>query len=102
MGLLDRIKAWITGGSTTQDTDERADSSGEGESETDSESPPKLDPSGVTETRVDSTDSAVEELLKTRQETSEKAEAESESDPDSNSASESVSGSQSEPEANSK
>ena len=64
MGLLDTLKSWLGfGGDTASETDTVTD-------ETPSEEP-KLDPNGATETRVKSTDSAVDALKQTRSEAAE-------------------------------
>ncbi|MFQ3475963.1 hypothetical protein HKK80_06845 [Halonotius sp. F2-221B] len=66
MGLLDTLKSWLgLGGDTASETDTATD-------ETPTEEP-KLDPSGATETRVKSTDSAVDALKQTRSEAAETA-----------------------------
>ena len=61
MGLLETLKSWLgVGGDTASEPDTVAD-------DTPSEEP-KLDPNGATETRVTSTDSAVDALKQTRTE----------------------------------
>lgn len=61
MGLVDTLKTWLEGGSTTdKQTDTPTD-------DTDSEEP-KLDPNGATETRIKTTDTAVDALKETRSE----------------------------------
>jgi len=67
MGLLDTLKSWLG-------LDDRADSNDADAATGDTPSEePKLDPSGATETRVKSTDSAVDALKQTRSETAETA-----------------------------
>ena len=59
MGLLETLKSWFgVGGDTASEPDTVTD-------DTPSEEP-KLDPNGATETRVTSTDSAVDALKQTR------------------------------------
>jgi len=64
MGLLATLKSWLGLGS---DTDNKADAE---TAETPTEEP-KLDPNGATETRVKTTDSAVDALKQTRSEAAE-------------------------------
>lgn len=61
MGLLDSLKSWL---GLREDPDDEADSA------IDDPSPaePKLDPSGARETRVKTTDTAVDALKRTRNE----------------------------------
>ena len=67
MGLLATLKSWLgVGGDTASEPDTATD-------DTPSEEP-KLDPNGATETRVTSTDSAVDALKQTRTEAAETAE----------------------------
>jgi hypothetical protein len=64
MGLLDTLKSWLgVGGDADSEPDTTTDDSQREE--------PKLDPSGATETRVKSTDSAVDALKQTRTEAAE-------------------------------
>ena len=64
MGLLATLKSWLGfGGDAAGDADTATD-------DTPSEEP-KLDPNGATETRVKSTDSAVDALKQTRSEAAE-------------------------------
>jgi len=61
MGLLDTLKTWLgVGSNDDNETDTPTD-------HTDSEEP-KLDPNGVTETRIKTTDTAVDALKETRSE----------------------------------
>ena len=64
MGLLATLKSWLGLGS---DTDNKADAE---TAETPTEEP-KLDPNGATETRVKTTDTAVDALKQTRSEAAE-------------------------------
>ncbi|TQQ80792.1 hypothetical protein [Halonotius roseus] len=67
MGLLATLKSWLGfGGDAASEADAETD-------DTPSEEP-KLDPNGATETRVKSTDSAVDALKQTRNEAAETAE----------------------------
>lgn len=63
MGLLDTLKSWLGVGTDgkTDDQDKTTSSSEE----------PKLDPNGATETRIETTDAAVDALKQT-QDTAEK------------------------------
>jgi len=67
MGLLDTLKSWLGFGDRA-DSNEAAAPTDETSSEE-----PKLDPNGATETRVKSTDSAVDALKQTRSEAAETA-----------------------------
>lgn len=64
MGLLDTLKSWL---GLREETDDEADTT------IDDPSPeePKLDPSGARETRVKTSDTAVDALKRTRNETDE-------------------------------
>ena len=68
MGLLDTLKSWLGGG---------GDDASEPDTATDDtpSEEPKLDPNGATETRVKSTDSAVDALKQTRTDATETPES---------------------------
>lgn len=66
MGLLDTLKSWFGLDGTADATD--ADAATDEPSEE-----PKLDPNGATETRVKTTDTAVDALKQTRSEAAESA-----------------------------
>ncbi|MDB2240789.1 hypothetical protein [Halorubrum ezzemoulense] len=85
MGLLDTLRSWLgLGGDGDADADgdgdphanaevdtpaaDETDGSAADETGTEAAAEPKLDPSGVTETRVESTDSAVDALKQARNE----------------------------------
>ncbi|MDB2270508.1 hypothetical protein PM032_05655 [Halorubrum ezzemoulense] len=85
MGLLDTLRSWLgLGGDGDGDADgdgdphanaevdtpaaDETDGSAADETGTEAAAEPKLDPSGVTETRVESTDSAVDALKQARNE----------------------------------
>ena len=71
MGLLETLKSWFgVGGDTASEPDTVTD-------DTPSEEP-KLDPNGATETRVTSTDSAVDALKQTRTEAADTVEGDDE------------------------
>ena len=71
MGLLETLKSWFgVGGDTASEPDTVTD-------DTPSEEP-KLDPNGATETRVTSTDSAVDAPKQTRTEAGDTAEGDDE------------------------
>jgi hypothetical protein len=61
MGLLDTLRSWLeVGGTADSETDTPPDDTADDE--------PTLDPSGATETRVKTTDTAVDALKETRNE----------------------------------
>jgi hypothetical protein len=61
MGLLDTLRSWLeVGGAADNETDTPPDDTADDE--------PTLDPSGATETRVKTTDTAVDALKETRNE----------------------------------
>ena len=66
MGLIDALKSWL--GLREEANDEAAETIDETAPQESTEEP-KLDPSGATETRVKTTDTAVDALKRTQNET---------------------------------
>lgn len=75
MGLLDSLKTWLGVGKDVENEDDTET--------TNSPEEPKLDPNGATETRVKTTDTAVEALKQTRNDDEEMTNTDNRTDVDS-------------------